>query len=82
MSQPPSETQMFHRQLTIAAQRLHYPKIRVHVIQDSTLNSFAIGTSQPFSMVLHSATVETLELDELPFVIGHEAGRIKAGRTF
>lgn len=54
---------------------------RVHVIQNPALNAFALGFGQPFSVVLHSALIDSLTENELAFVLGHEVGHIVLGHT-
>jgi Zn-dependent protease with chaperone function len=70
-----------HHTLKTVSEALRLPQTRAHVIQDPTLNAFAIGASAPFSIVLHSALMEAMAPDELLYVVGHEAGHIKARHT-
>lgn len=65
-----------------ACKKLHMHRPRAHIHQDPYLNAFAIGFSEPFSIVLNSSLIENLEENELSFVIGHELGHIKGGHTF
>ena len=66
-----------------ACKRLHVdPSPRAHIIQEPSLNAFAIGSSAPFSVVLHSAVIQSMDRDELAFIVGHEVGHVKAGHTF
>lgn len=67
--------------VTIACDQLEMKKPRVHVVQDPYLNAFALGFTEPFTIVLHSALLENLTDDELLFVIGHELGHIKRRHT-
>lgn len=65
-----------------ACKKLHMHRPRAHINQDPYLNAFAIGFSEPFSIVLNSSLIQNLEGKELSFVIGHELGHIKNGHTF
>ncbi len=65
-----------------AARLLCLDRPRLHVLQNPYLNAFAIGFSRPFSVVLHSATVDAFDEEELRFLLAHEFGHIRAGHTF
>ena len=49
--------------------------------QSPNLNARALGIFRKKCVVLHSALVESLSLEELQTVIGHELGHIKCGHT-
>ncbi len=65
----------------LACKRLGEQKPKVHVYQEPYLNAFSIGFSHPFSIVLHSATIQAMDEEELSFIIGHELGHIKSRHT-
>jgi len=60
-----------------AAERLDMQQPEVFIRQNPTLNAFAIGFWRKKSVVLHSATVEAMEEQELEHIIGHEFSHIK-----
>ncbi len=53
----------------------------VYIKYSPVMNALAMGVGKPYSIVLHSALVESLDPDELKSVIGHEMGHIKFGHT-
>ncbi|MFW6332393.1 MAG: M48 family metallopeptidase [Thermodesulfobacteriota bacterium] len=61
--------------------RLGMQQPDVFIKQDPTLNAFAIGFLGKKSVVLHSATVEAMDKEELQHIIGHEFSHIKCGHT-
>ena len=64
-----------------AASRLGIRRPEVFIQYDPTINAFAIGFLAKKSVVLHSALVEAMQLNELHQVIGHEFTHIKCGHT-
>ncbi len=64
-----------------AANRLGMRMPEVFIMQDPTLNAFALGFLGKKSVVLHSATVEAMKKSELEYIIGHEFAHIKCGHT-
>lgn len=58
---------------------MHVPDI--FVVQDPTINAYALGFLGRKSVVLHSATVEAMTSKELEYVIGHELTHIKCDHT-
>lgn len=65
----------------IAAQRLSMTLPDIFVTQNPIINAYAIGFMGKKSIVLNSATVESMNKDELLAIIGHELTHIKAGHT-
>ncbi len=65
----------------LAAEHLSMNVPDIFVRQDPTINAYALGFIGRKSVVLHSATVESLEKDELVSVIGHELTHIKLDHT-
>ncbi len=55
---------------------LSLPVPELYLTTDPTLNAYTVGTRRT-CIVLHSQLVETMTLDELTFVVGHELGHIK-----
>ncbi len=70
-----------HRLVNLACHRLDIPRPKVYIMQDPTLNAYAIGFGTPYNVVLHSALVDALDDSELLSVIGHELSHIKCGHT-
>lgn len=59
---------------------LGIPSASLYIKQAPTLNAVTMGVSR-CTVVLHSALVEQLSLEELSFVLGHELGHFQAGHT-
>jgi Zn-dependent protease with chaperone function/RNA polymerase subunit RPABC4/transcription elongation factor Spt4 len=59
------------------AEILSCPMPELYITTNPVLNAYTAGQRRT-CVVLHSALVETLTVDELCFVIGHEIGHIKA----
>lgn len=59
---------------------LEIEKANLYIKQDPYLNAFTIGFGT-CTIVLNSALVEQLSLEELGFVIGHELGHFRTGHT-
>ncbi|HLJ45921.1 MAG TPA: M48 family metallopeptidase [Bryobacteraceae bacterium] len=55
---------------------LSLPVPELYLTTNPTLNAYTVGTRRT-CIVLHSELIETMTLDELTFVIGHELGHIK-----
>jgi Zn-dependent protease with chaperone function len=64
-----------------AASRLCMHQPDVFIVQDPTLNAYAMGFLRKKSVVLHSATVEAMDSRQLQHIIGHEFSHIKCGHT-
>jgi Zn-dependent protease with chaperone function len=64
-----------------SANRLHMKQPEVYIMHSPEINAFATGFLGRKSVVLHSATVEAMDDDELAFIIGHEFSHIKCGHT-
>lgn len=63
------------------ASKLGMKKPDVFIFQDPVLNAFALGFKQPYTIALHSATVENLSQSELRAILCHEMGHIYFGHT-
>jgi Zn-dependent protease with chaperone function len=55
-------------------------KAALYIKQDPVINSFALGVTS-CTVVVTSALVEQLSINELKFVLGHELGHYQAGHT-
>ncbi len=79
-----TETQFpnIHQLAREAAQRIGVTKPpALFVLQDPTLNAFAMGIFGRKTVVLHSALIEALDDDELQAVIAHELTHVYLGHT-
>ena len=58
--------------------RLHYaPVPSIYLSQESEINSYTIGVSEPI-IVLTAGAIESLSMEELAYLIGHEIGHMKS----
>ena len=51
----------------------------IFVVEKQDVNAFATGHDRVGMIVLHSATIDAMNDDELMFIIGHEITHIKCG---
>lgn len=63
------------------SERLSMQMPEVYIIQNPVLNAYALGVRSRFSVVLHSALVESLDEEEMNSILGHEFSHIKCGHT-
>lgn len=77
----PKQLPEVYKTAQLAARRLGQPLPDIFITQDPTINAYAMGALGRHTIVLHSATVEAMEPDELCYVIGHELTHIKCGHT-
>jgi len=70
-----------YKAATLASERLCMKMPDVFVRQDPVINAYALGLLGKRSVVLHSATVESMTEEELISIIGHEFSHIKSGHT-
>lgn len=70
-----------HQCVKIAAERLNHPEVDVFVKQHPVINAIAMGWLDKQTIVLHSATVEAMDEEELTAIIGHELSHIKCKHT-
>jgi Zn-dependent protease with chaperone function len=63
------------------SRQFNAPPTRVFVIRDSRAQAHAYGILAPYTIVFHSAMLESMQLDELRFVMGQQLGRIIYGQT-
>ena len=68
--------------VTETANQLQVNDLDVFVIRDNALNAYTFGLTTPKTIVLFSALLETMDRDELKFIIGHEMGHITLGHTW
>lgn len=77
----PQQLPQIHALVEKASKRLQQAAPEVFVVQDPTLNAYAVGAFGRKSIVLNSATVESMDADELCYIIGHELTHIKCNHT-
>lgn len=65
-----------------ASQRLGPGPVEIFVLPSRQLNAYTFGLTLPKVVVLHSGLVQSLDPDELRFVIGHELGHVALGHTW
>ncbi len=65
-----------YAKLQDAKRNLPAVDIQIFVSQNPTMNAYTFGMNEPYTIVLTSALVNSLEPDELHGVIGHEIGHI------
>lgn len=78
-----SETQLSEVNAAVecAARRLRMEKPDVYVIQNQEINAYAMGVFGKKTVVLHSKTIESMDQDELTYILGHEFSHILCGHT-
>lgn len=64
------------------AKALNMQPVDVLITQDPYLNAYAFGFARPYTIVLHSATVENLTYNEMLAILVHEMGHVKYLHTF
>jgi Zn-dependent protease with chaperone function len=57
-------------------QRLQVRGVELFVVPSRQLNAYTFGLSNPKTVVLFSALFQTMDADEIRFVIGHELGHV------
>lgn len=62
-------------------QRFHAPPTRVFVVRKQVWRADAFGLAPPYGIVLTSVLIDTLELEELRYVLGQAMGHICFGHT-
>lgn len=61
---------------------LGLPPVDILSTQDPRLNAYAMGFAKPYTIVLHSATIEQMTYDEMLVILLHEMGHIRYKHTF
>jgi Zn-dependent protease with chaperone function len=77
----PTSFPMINKIAEQAASDMGIQKPRVHVTQAPDINASAMGFARPYTIVVHSATIQALDEDELKFIIGHEMSHIRSNHT-
>ena len=63
------------------ASEFNAPPTEAFVIRDARAQAHAYGVKAPYAIVLHSALLDSLNPEELRFVVGQQMGRIVYGHT-
>ncbi len=64
------------------ARELGMPPVDVLSAQNPQLNAYAFGFARPYTIVLHSGTIEQLNYDELLVIVLHEMAHVRYKHTF
>lgn len=64
------------------AGELKMKPVDVLATQDPAINAYALGYARPYTIVLHSGTIEKLDYNEMIAVLIHEMGHVKFYHTF
>jgi len=70
-----------YKATSVAGSRLSMGIPDVFVLQDPVINAYALGFWGRKSVILNSATLESMNNDELISILGHEFSHIKCGHT-
>ena len=62
--------------------RLQTKPVEVFVTPSNTLNAYTFGLTSPHVVVLNSALLGVVDVDELRFVLGHELGHVRLSHTW
>lgn len=62
--------------------RLQPGDVQVFLAPGDSLNAYTFGIMPPKVVVLHSALLETMDGDEMRFILGHEMGHVRLGHTW
>jgi len=68
--------------VTETAYLLQVRDLEVFVTPGKELNAYTFGLTSPKTIVLYSALLDTMDRDEMKFIIGHEMGHIQLGHTW
>jgi Zn-dependent protease with chaperone function len=77
----PTQFPEIHRTLEELCRRFAVPPTRAFVIRDTHPRAHAFGFKAPYVIVLHSALLDSLDEDELRYVLGRQLGHIRFGHT-
>ena len=77
----PRDTPDLASVVTEGVTRLRVDSVQVFVAPSRTLNAYTFGVLPPQVVVLHSALLKVMDVDELRFIVGHELGHVRLGHT-
>lgn len=70
------------RLVGLAAARLQPGPLEVYALPSQELNAYTFGLDTTKVLVLYTSLFETMDQDELLFIIGHEMGHVALGHTW
>ena len=62
--------------------RMSHGSVQVFVLPSRQRNAYTFGLDDPKAIVLYSALLETMDAEELRFIVGHEMGHVALGHTW
>lgn len=73
-----------NRIVQVCKQRLQmsHGSLQVFVLPSLQRNAYTFGLDDPKAIVLYTALLETMDAQELSFIIGHEMGHVALGHTW
>ncbi|MBI2033448.1 MAG: M48 family metallopeptidase [Candidatus Levybacteria bacterium] len=66
-----------HDIIIVLSKKMHIEPPDSYISFDPHINAFVMGFKKPFTLVLTSALVESMDKDEVTYIIGHELGHIR-----
>lgn len=70
---------IYKRMIEKHAQRCRIPTPNLYIQQNPNPNAYTLGYGHPYTIVLYSAIVELLKIDEIEAIIAHEVGHAAFG---
>jgi len=77
----PSQFPAVHRMIQELRERFQAPPTRVFVVRQFSVEPETLGFRAPYTIVLPSLLLDSLEKDELRYVLGRALGQIRFGHT-
>ena len=77
----PSQFPAVHRMIEELRERFQAPPTRVFVVRQFSVEPETLGFRAPYTIVLPSLLLDSLEKDELRYVLGRALGQIRFGHT-
>jgi Zn-dependent protease with chaperone function len=77
----PSQFRAVHQMVEELRQRFQAPPTRVFVVRQFSVETETLGFRAPYTIVLPSLLLDSLENDELRYVLGRALGQIRFGHT-
>jgi Zn-dependent protease with chaperone function len=77
----PSQFSAVHRMIEELRERFQAPPTRVFVVRQFSVETETLGFRAPYTIVLPSLLLDSLESDELRYVLGRAIGQIRFGHT-
>lgn len=74
----PELAEIIHR----TVDRLQPDPVNVYILPIKQMNAYTFGLSSPKVVVFYAGLFETMDADEIAFVLGHELGHVALGHTW